>query len=314
MPDTRHHVSPGKERSAPLEAFLAVTEEHRAAVLSGAACEFRVRPTDVFVSTFPKCGTTWMQHIVHGLRTQGSMDFKEISQVVPFFEIESHFGLAEGPQAVQPRAYKTHLPWDLVPKGARYVHVLRDPGDALISWYHYVNGALFDRDAISIDEFALEFFMVEGGTQWGSYWSHLRSWWPTRGSGQAVWVCYEDMKADTAHDIGRVARFLGLDGNAAAMGKVVEQSKFQFMNSHAAKFNGKPRLPELPSLKTQSPQWQGDTWVKLRGGRVGDHRHALSARVRDQLAATWKREIAATLGFATYDDLRSHLRQAARQA
>ena len=33
------------------------------------------RPTDVFVSTYPKCGTTWMTQILHMLRTGGNMDF-----------------------------------------------------------------------------------------------------------------------------------------------------------------------------------------------------------------------------------------------
>ena len=39
--------------------------------------------TDVFISPYAKCGTTWMQQIVHGLRSCGDMDFSEITQVVP---------------------------------------------------------------------------------------------------------------------------------------------------------------------------------------------------------------------------------------
>jgi len=40
--------------------------------------------------TPPKCGTTWMQQIVHGLRTRGSMDFNEITRVVPFLYLMTH--------------------------------------------------------------------------------------------------------------------------------------------------------------------------------------------------------------------------------
>ena len=32
--------------------------------------EFSPQPTDVFVVTFPKCGTTWVAQIVHALRTR----------------------------------------------------------------------------------------------------------------------------------------------------------------------------------------------------------------------------------------------------
>ncbi|MEL6992952.1 MAG: sulfotransferase domain-containing protein, partial [Pseudomonadota bacterium] len=42
---------------------------------------YRPEPTDIFISPYSKCGTTWMQQIVHGLRSGGSMDFEEITQV-----------------------------------------------------------------------------------------------------------------------------------------------------------------------------------------------------------------------------------------
>lgn len=38
-------------------------------------------PSDVIIATPPKCGTTWMQQIVHGLRSGGSMDFDEVRQI-----------------------------------------------------------------------------------------------------------------------------------------------------------------------------------------------------------------------------------------
>ena len=48
---------------------------------------FKPRLNDVFIVTPPKCGTTWMQQILHQLRTGGDMSFDEISDVVPFIEI-----------------------------------------------------------------------------------------------------------------------------------------------------------------------------------------------------------------------------------
>ena len=48
---------------------------------------FKPRSNDVFIVTPPKCGTTWMQQILHQLRSGGDMSFDEISDVVPFIEI-----------------------------------------------------------------------------------------------------------------------------------------------------------------------------------------------------------------------------------
>ena len=39
---------------------------------------FRPSATDVIISPFAKCGTTWLQQIVHSLRTGGDLDFDDI--------------------------------------------------------------------------------------------------------------------------------------------------------------------------------------------------------------------------------------------
>ena len=48
---------------------------------------FKPHSDDVFVVTPPKCGTTWMQQILHQLRSGGDMSFEDISDVVPYIEL-----------------------------------------------------------------------------------------------------------------------------------------------------------------------------------------------------------------------------------
>jgi len=45
---------------------------------------FQPRATDIIISPFGKSGTTWLQQIVHGLRTRGDMVFDDISRVAPW--------------------------------------------------------------------------------------------------------------------------------------------------------------------------------------------------------------------------------------
>lgn len=45
---------------------------------------FHPRPSDVVIAPDGKSGTTFLQHVAHGVRTGGSMDLEEISCVVPW--------------------------------------------------------------------------------------------------------------------------------------------------------------------------------------------------------------------------------------
>lgn len=97
------------------------------------------RPSDVFVSTYPKCGTTWMTQIVHMLRTKGDMNFGEITEVVPWDILAHDCGQdLDADHVANPRCFKSHEPWETIPKGARYIYVARHPLDAFVSFYHFL--------------------------------------------------------------------------------------------------------------------------------------------------------------------------------
>jgi hypothetical protein len=68
-----------------------------------------------------------MQQIVHGLRTRGSMDSDEITRVVPWLNTAHDTGTTSTHhKSLVPHAFKTHTTLDQVPKGGRYVTIVRD--------------------------------------------------------------------------------------------------------------------------------------------------------------------------------------------
>lgn len=309
MSDRKNVSAVRQKKLTTVSDYVASREKTRALVQANARIPFAPRPTDTFIATYPKCGTTWMMQIVHQLRTGGSMQFPEIYAVVPFFDLAPSSGIdRDQRQVAEPRAFKTHLAWDLIPKGGRYIYVLRDPGDALVSYYHYVNGVFLERDAISIDEFAREAFLAAGGP-WGRYWDHVRSWWPQRECPNVLMLCFEDMKRDLTGTIVRVADFLGLAVDPPMLERVTQQASFTFMKEHARQF-----VSERASRDVQARYGlPGDElWVQIRSGRTGDARNELSAETIRQFDAVWKREIEGPLGIATYDDLRACLTNASR--
>ncbi|WP_428264173.1 sulfotransferase domain-containing protein [Haliangium sp.] len=297
-----------RRRPATVEEFRAIVRERSATPLF-APPGFVVRPSDVLIATYPKCGTTWVQQIVHGLRTGGSMDFEEISMVVPWIETAPLLNIdLDAPQVATPRAFKTHLPWHLLPKGGRNIFVTREPGDVIVSFYHFMKGVTFDGDAIDLETFVFELVLAEIPT--GRWWEHLRAWWPVRGRDDVLMLCYEDMKDDLRTAVARIAAFCGIDADDALIDLATRQAEYDFMRAHGTQFDDHPTIAAFTKLQGLPPA----RTTKVRTGRVGDRTRELSPRVVTMLEERWRREIAEPLGLASYEDVRATLRAEAAAA
>ncbi len=64
-------ASPARGRFKRLPVCVAQNPTFRVEELEELVTTFPVRPDDVFICTYPKCGTTWMQQICHLLVNGG---------------------------------------------------------------------------------------------------------------------------------------------------------------------------------------------------------------------------------------------------
>jgi hypothetical protein len=264
---------------------------------------FRPLPTDVLIVSYPKCGMTWLQQIVHGLRTRGSMDFDEITAVVPWVELALDMGIdLAAPQPAEPRAFKSHLLWEEIPKGGRYICVIRDPKDVCVSTYYFYEGWRFEPGSISMPTFARQYFMRQEGRR--RYWLHLPSWWRQRKRPDVLMLCFEDMKRDLPATVRKVARFIGCGLDEELLETVVRQSSIEFMSAHRGQFDDH-LLRRARNAACGLPP--GGSSSKVRAGRVGDHRRELPDDVARELDAIWQQEIGQELGLADYPELRAEL-------
>jgi len=286
-----------------VQARLFQPEEFTASIQA-----WRPRPTDVVITPFGKCGTTWLQQIFHCLRTGGDMDFVDISQVVPWIETAVGLGIdLEAPQRAEPRGFKSHLAYDRIPKGARYIVALRDPKDAMVSLYRFMEGWFFEPGSISLADFAAARLAASDAAS--GYWAHLVSWWEQRENPQVLVLSYQQMTADPQAAIRRVAGFCGLPLDDALLALTLERSSIAYMLAHKDRFDD--RLMREASERRGDLPPGGDS-AKVRKGGVGGHRQELSAETAAALDARWAELVAPRLGYPDYAALEAELRRGVR--
>ncbi|MGW8370305.1 MAG: sulfotransferase domain-containing protein, partial [Gammaproteobacteria bacterium] len=92
---------------------------------------------DVFVCSYPKSGTTWLQYIVYLLvRGRPLAAVESLTEVFPHLEEVGRDPVAK---LESPRLIKTHLPFGLTPfsSAATYCLIVRNPFDCCVSFYHH---------------------------------------------------------------------------------------------------------------------------------------------------------------------------------
>jgi hypothetical protein len=265
---------------------------------------YRPRSTDIVISPFAKCGTTWLQQAFHTLRTGGDMDFDDISRVVPWIENARLLGIdLEAPQRAEPLGFKSHLSYDRIPKGARYVVSLRDSKDALVSMYRFFEGWRLEPGAVSIGEFA-EGWLAERDDGSG-YWNHLVSWWEQRENPDVLLLSYEHMTVEPEANMRRLAAFCGIALDDDLLALTLERSSLAFMLAH------KDRFDDLMMRKVSEERGRlpaGGDSAKVRKGGVGGYRHELPPNLAAEMDAMWAKVITSKLGFADYSALERELR------
>ena len=276
-----------------LQGMLFVDDEIGASIGS-----YRPLPDDVVISPFGKCGTTWLQQTFHTLRTRGDMDFEDISEVTPWIEVAGACGqnLAD-PQRAAPRGFKSHLPWDAMPKGAKYVVSFRDPRDALVSLYNFFDGWFLEPGAVAFDDFAQSRLSHPGP----DYWHHLITWWTQRDNPDVLLLTYEGMTADPEGAIRRLATFSSIPLDDELLALTLRNSSRAFMLEHRDRFED-PIMRRLSERRCNLPPGSDSAKVRPAGGPS-----LMSTALEAKLEQIWRTRVTPATGLADYAALRAAL-------
>lgn len=234
------------------------------------ALRYTAQPGDLFIVSYPKCGTTWMQHIVYNIINNRPPPRNQLASWIemPFLE-------AQGAEAVEdmrrPGPIKTHMAFRFQPysNDAKYIYVARNPYDCCVSYfYHTRDMPEYHFQDGTFDQF-FEMF-VEGKVDFGDYFDHLLSWYEHRNDPNVLFVTYEQLKKDIRSWVLKVADFIGgefsqkLRNDEPRLENVLKNISVKSMKK-GVNYSMKNMFDEIESL----PGKKVPKWVELMKESIG---------------------------------------------
>jgi len=229
--------------------------------------ELETRPTDIFISSYPRSGTTLTQWILYLLAHEARPDPEHLTKVSPWFERSLAIGELTADDLARfdsPRVFKSHLPREWLPDGARYIYVEREVEDVVVSYFHFYRAYLGFHG--SLDDFYRRF--MDGRVQYGSWFDHVAGWHEHASDSDVLILRYEDLLADRKASITEIVRFLGWERDERWIDRAVIESSFDAMKRRESVFDHATALLLERGVSPQS---------FLRSGTSGEGAAALDA-------------------------------------
>ncbi len=241
-----------------------MTVRYRALIADNARWDdFELRPSDIVISTPPKCGTTWTQMLCALLIFDGPDFPKPLSQLSPWLDqtlrpIDEVCSLYDAQR--HRRFIKTHTPLDGLPvrDDVSYVVVGRDPRDVMISMEHHFANMDLERvlalrgQAVGNDDLdtlprrppvsddPAERFRTfvkvtehTGVVNLTAVLHHLDTAWQHRHAGNVVMCHYSDYTTDLPGEMLRLAGALGFDLTAERAAELAREAGLDQMRTRA---------------------------------------------------------------------------------
>ena len=185
------------------------------------------------------------------------------------------------PTAAPPRVITTHQVRSIFKKPleetqAKFVIVIRNVKDILVSYYHFCRAHIAYKYKGSFNDY-YELFKHDQINQ-GNWCDWLLDWWQEKDNPNVLFVMYENMIKDLPTEVGRVAAFMGKTLSDDEKRNLCEYVTFNSMRENKDKF-GKPK------------DMDNEISHFFRKGQVGDWKNYFSKEQSDYVDSMYEERV-----------------------
>jgi hypothetical protein len=241
---------------------------------AGTVTQFRPdRTRDCFLASYPRSGNTWLRAILfHARIGRAPADLAEIDLGIPdeHYPVAARSVLAPVPGSDAGQIVKTHTIYRIGTSYRSVAYILRDPRDAIPSYYRYLsrNGS---HRGLSFWDFAQA--CISGSVWPGSWYEHVQSFrfYRSLHPDRIEIFRYEDLVAQPPAEIARLGYALNLpaDANLSDLFRHYDLARMRGLeetgnrpSEKPAGFIGNGRADEGPrafvdaAIRRDAPHWR----------------------------------------------------------
>ncbi|XP_030012830.1 amine sulfotransferase-like [Sphaeramia orbicularis] len=247
-----------------------------------------IRDSDVFVVTYPKSGTIWMQQILLLLEAKGDVTainkFSNYSNadLVPWIEV---IGTREAfITAPSPRFRVTHLLHQFMPlalrqKKGKVIYIARNPKDVLVSYFYFHKLATMLETPKDFDDFFEKF--MRGDVFGGRWFDHIKTWYSHKDDMNILFITYEEMIQNLQSAVERISLFLGKELTDEQLASVVEHSTFKNMR----------KIPQANYEQVSDDLLNHHVGTFMRKGTIGDWKNHFTVAQNERFDEVFQKEM-----------------------
>ncbi|XP_030580560.1 amine sulfotransferase-like [Archocentrus centrarchus] len=250
--------------------------------------DLEIRDSDVFVVTYPKSGTIWMQQILLLIEVKGDvtaiskLSSSSNAELVPWIEVTgSREAFITAPS---PRMRVTHLQYQFMPralsqKKGKVIYVARNPKDVLVSYFYFHKLANMLETPKDFDDFFEKF--IRGDVFGCSWFKHIKSWYSHKDDMNMLFMTFEEMIQDLKSAVERISSFLGKDLSDEQLASVVKHSTFKNMK----------KIPQASYEHVPSHLFSHQMGRFMRKGTIGDWKNHFTVAQSERFDDLFHREM-----------------------